>query len=854
MLKKLFTFFAALMLSVGLFADATPVVSPVAELPRPYSPTQIRNGSFDEEPFMIFRYNDKFYTQDSPSRETDNLGGEIADSIIFNGVGQGWNTTSNKIGNSSFFEYVTEYTAYGIYIEYNSIIPASDKFVEMNCEQAAMLYQDLNTYGGDIIRWTLKHGHRQYADPVQPMRVEIGAPMSDINGNIINAHGYDSNIQPEINPASLAKYTYDKVTDSNDGTSTLGFGNADELAPLRLDENVGNQGYGWHVAKGVYIVPEGQRVTRFGFISEASNPVEGNLLDDITFSTLIGNLNAVADNENNVTVTGYWGDDDNTKHLMVKIGNSGTPLGVDMTSVLNKNFSFVVPAATIGQATTVTIYHEDYPQACRVVTISHEALYTVTMLTGTNGFGITDRVDYKYNATATAEAFATLPYEFKRWEDGNGNVLSTDNPYSFTIQKNTTLLPIFATPANKHVVTVISDGNGHVSGLPLFNLYDAGATATLNAVPNVGFEFRQWEDGNGVILSTDNPFTFTVTQDTTVKPIFKVEKRSFTIANGVTAQMGKLDKPLPWAKTITKPGLAYRSATGHDGQDSRDTLVITPEDGVSYRLTFDYAVSSEGGYDLMSVWVNETLIADHISGEDSGSYDSGEILVTEPTTIVMSYGKDGSYASGEDRGYIYNIVVTSDAPDPVYIRDVTNGSWGTLCLPWESIALEGGIFYDVLGTKDPTLGVALVELDATDQLTAGKPYVFKATSEQIKVTYDPTTEVEAPVDAGNHIIGSFTGCTVPQDMYIIYNNMLYKTADATSTIGANRAYFDADNMGIYSPVSAPARVVFIGGNTTPTDNAAVRADKNANGKYIMNGRLVIIREGRRYNAHGMKID
>lgn len=293
---------------------------------------------------------------------------------------------------------------------------------------------------------------------------------------------------------------------------------------------------------------------------------------------------------------------------------------------------------------------------------------------------------------------------------------------------------------------------------------------------------------------------------------------------------------------------------GQGYTESRDTLIVTPEDGVSYRLTFDYAVTSESGWDKMSVWVNNVQIANGISGSTSGSYDPGETLLTEPTTIVMSYAKDGSGNYGDDRGYIYNIVVTSDAPDPVYTRDVTNGDWGTLCLPWESKALEGGIYYDVLGTKDPVQGVALVELDESDQLTAGKPYVFKATSEQIKVTYDPTTEVEAPVDAGNHIIGSFTGCTVPQDMYIIYNNMLYKTADATNTIEANRAYFDADNMGIYSPVSAPARVVFIGGNTTPTDNAAVRSDKNANGKYIMNGRLVIIREGRRYNAHGMKID
>ena len=590
-------------------------------------------------------------------------------------------------------------------------------------------------------------------------------------------------------------------------------------------------------------------------------------------------------------------------------------------------------------------------------------------------------------------------------------------------------------------------------------------TFTAQILSTLGKEFKGWINSHGTSMSTTSQVSFTITQDTTILPNVKSEEREFTLTTGVTGKMGTLNKTYPWLKTTTKPGLAYMSTNnGVHNSDSRDTLIVTPNEGVQYRLKFDYAVSSESGYDKLSIWVNNVMIANEISGAVSGSYDSGETRLTGPTTIVMLYRKDYSGDTGDDRGYIYNIVVrdpnkiyvdfdanggtcsitskdfaaaggaigelptptrdgcsfmgwydakeggtkysatslvpehdltlyaqwtitipgdiataklvlvaggtpginnegqnigsthngdkmyiyakvnatetkdyifsfkssnatsyavsctisvtqgdspitldkTTDevpktgnwssynnthsflmknvapgpcticvqltangsnyagnykdfkvSPVPVYTRNVTDGSWGTICLPWESTKLEGGDFYDVLGTKHAEYGVALVELGESDQLTAGKPYVFKATSSQIKVTYNPATKVDNPV-AGNHIIGSFAGCTVPNGMYIIYNNLLYIT-DGSSTIGANRAYFDADNMEPYNPATAPARVVFMGGRQAPTDNPSLHHSINSSlkvlkdGKYLINGQFVIIKDNKMYNAQGIEI-
>ena len=185
-----------------------------------------------------------------------------------------------------------------------------------------------------------------------------------------------------------------------------------------------------------------------------------------------------------------------------------------------------------------------------------------------------------------------------------------------------------------------------------------------------------------------------------------------------------------------------------------------------------------------------------------------------------------------------------------YKRELTSGQYGTICLPWASVKLEGADFYNVLGTKDAEKGIALTPIT---QLEAGKPYVFKATSDQMIVTYNLSTAVDNPVDAGNHIIGSFEGCNVPKDMYIIYQDLLYKSNGA-NTIGANRAYFDADNMEAYNPATAPARVVFMGGRQTPTGLEVQDARCTMHdGKYLINGQFVIIKDNKMYNAQGIEL-
>ena len=326
----------------------------VADPTSTYVPTKAINGDLEEEPFMAFVQGGVLYTRENAS--WDKGEGEITE-IFPNGVDGGWNTSENTRYGSSFYEW-------GGPDGWGSR-DGHGHFMEMNANNPAVFWQDLTTYGGDVILWSVRHGARydwDYFD--QCIRVEVGAPAGVASGLWDQV---DSNIKPE----TKVIYSYDGVQNP-EGDVTYGY--AGELEGLLLHDCPGD----WSTVTGVYLIPEGQDVTRFAFLSILPNDSgAGNLLDDLTFSTLIGNLKAVANDDGSVTFTGYWGDADASKSLRIEF--DGQKYNLDMSGVLNKNFTVTIPYSLIGGATVIDVYHEDYPQAKRSVIIQHPEQFTIVV-------------------------------------------------------------------------------------------------------------------------------------------------------------------------------------------------------------------------------------------------------------------------------------------------------------------------------------------------------------------------------------------------------------------------------------------------------------------------------------------
>ena len=339
--------------------------------------TQIKNGNFEDIPWIDYVYNGVTYTYET--RDISLGSKNTITSSIRKGVDEGWNTTEINPYQGNLFEvWPTEQGKMPAESERTNrdLTKNGSYFIEMNTTNPAALYQDLSTQGGDVIKWTLQHADRAgHGFQEQRMYVMIGAPKME-NGQIVAATGVKDQIDTNIVEAGKAEYRYDSVKQTGVVSGSSARANLNELKGLSVNKDERK----WCTAAGIYVVPEGQDVTRFAFCADGSSKKAeesadllsgGNFLDNITFSTLIGSLKATKQSDNSVKVTGYWGDSDDTKKLIVDFGSSDKE-AVDMSDVCGQYFEITIPAKKISDAQKVAVYHEDYRTATKEVPITHE--------------------------------------------------------------------------------------------------------------------------------------------------------------------------------------------------------------------------------------------------------------------------------------------------------------------------------------------------------------------------------------------------------------------------------------------------------------------------------------------------
>lgn len=88
--------------------------------------------------------------------------------------------------------------------------------------------------------------------------------------------------------------------------------------------------------------------------------------------------------------------------------------------------------------------------------------------------------------------------------------------------KATIKVTVEKAPAKTYTVIVETDKNmGTVSMDQSDGTYEEGTKATLTASAHEGYEFVNWTDADGKVVSTSNPYTFEVNANTTLKANFK---------------------------------------------------------------------------------------------------------------------------------------------------------------------------------------------------------------------------------------------------------------------------------------------------------------------------------------------
>ncbi len=220
-------------------------------------------------------------------------------------------------------------------------------------------------------------------------------------------------------------------------------------------------------------------------------------------------------------------------------------------------------------------------------------------------------------------------------------------------------------------------------------------------------------------------------------------------------------------------------------------------------------------------------------------------------TEKVLYLADGNTAQGTD-GIGVNYWACHNVP--FFTRDgLSQGNYGTVCLPMGSPEFVGAEFYRVAGKEmDGALPVNIV-LESVNELAPGTPYVFRATAD-IMVLRNEGTCADAPDNSqSNGLIGSYTQQDIADDAdhYILHDNQLYQVNQ--SKVGQYRAYFDLSAMSEYdpaAPASASLRRMGINHPNMPTALENAAADAVATRKVLRNGHLYIERDGRIYTIQG----
>ena len=189
----------------------------------------------------------------------------------------------------------------------------------------------------------------------------------------------------------------------------------------------------------------------------------------------------------------------------------------------------------------------EFTAVCRLSVLSNDA----TMGT-VKGSG-----EYAESTIVILSALPNEGFQFARWNDG-----STENPRPMTVMDDTELtaefLPLHSlSVAADNTTTGIVEGSGE---------YAEGTVVILSALPNAGFQFARWNDGN-----TENPRPVTVMEDTELTAEFETGSHRLSVRSG-NEDMGNVT-----ALLTATPNTGYQFIHWNDGDISNPRTIAISE-------------------------------------------------------------------------------------------------------------------------------------------------------------------------------------------------------------------------------------------------------------------------------------
>lgn len=188
-----------------------------------------------------------------------------------------------------------------------------------------------------------------------------------------------------------------------------------------------------------------------------------------------------------------------------------------------------------------------------------------------------------------------------------------------------------------------------------------------------------------------------------------------------------------------------------------------------------------------------------------------------------------------------------------YYRDVASGDYGTICLPYEvdmeSVSGVDKVYSVSSMTND------LATLTPVEAMEAGKPYIFKASADEVVIPAKVGGAVVGTPQEDTYLVGTFADIDkMDYGTYVLSGNKFCKVVEGNEgdavTLGAYRCYFKhlANGIKNFGFVEDDGETTGIDNveNGTDMKNAVIydltgrRVTSPVKGIYIVNGKKMVI--------------
>lgn len=233
-------------------------------------------------------------------------------------------------------------------------------------------------------------------------------------------------------------------------------------------------------------------------------------------------------------------------------------------------------------------------------------------------------------------------------------------------------------------------------------------------------------------------------------------------------------------------------------------------------------------------------------------------------TLYIIDTRDGSstlIVDGESKEYaIYASEIGNDIVDRFYISKMPANiqelpsSLGTFVSDKKVASVTGAVLYEIIAT-DGVSNITFQEVNMTNGLAAGTPVLYQKTDATAFVTFTDDAPINGVYAYANGFVGLLPGNNSQEehmldgDLWALVSDGKLKFVDTYCTLTPGHAYIDMNAINPQQPAPGRRRLM-IGRSGIVTDVENVAAEVKGARKSIENGKIVILKNGIKYNVAG----